>query len=158
MDKLLYYLKDISLDYKLTIIGKGSDEERCKNISTELDLNDKVIFQGFVSNVDEYYKQTDIVIFPSTWQEPFGLVGIEAFSFSKPVIAFNNGGISEWLINNYNGYIVDEHISSQFRNRIELLHNDRKLLRTLSKNAYESSLKFSKQSYTKSMNDILEKV
>jgi glycosyltransferase involved in cell wall biosynthesis len=53
-----------------------------------------------------------LVVFPSLWAEPFGRVGIEAFSRGRPVVAFDVGGISSWLTPDENGLLVprgDEH-------------------------------------------------
>jgi glycosyltransferase involved in cell wall biosynthesis len=33
---------------------------------------------------------------PSRWQEPFGIVGLEALSFGVPVVAWESGGVREW--------------------------------------------------------------
>jgi glycosyltransferase involved in cell wall biosynthesis len=33
---------------------------------------------------------------PSRWQEPFGIVGLEALSFGVPVVAWDSGGVGEW--------------------------------------------------------------
>ena len=49
-----------------------------------------------------------MLVVPSRWQEPFGLIGTEAFNKCKPVVAFDVGGISEWLSNGENGISVAE--------------------------------------------------
>jgi glycosyltransferase involved in cell wall biosynthesis len=43
---------------------------------------------------------------PSLWPEPFGLVGLEAAAAGVATIAFNVGGISEWLRDGVNGVAV----------------------------------------------------
>ena len=43
---------------------------------------------------------------PSVWPEPFGLVGLEAAALGVPAIAFDVGGISEWLRHDVNGVAV----------------------------------------------------
>jgi glycosyltransferase involved in cell wall biosynthesis len=42
------------------------------------------------------YQRARAVILPSRWQEPFGIVGIEALSFGVPVVAWESGGVREW--------------------------------------------------------------
>ncbi|HEY1977285.1 MAG TPA: glycosyltransferase family 4 protein [Candidatus Baltobacteraceae bacterium] len=43
------------------------------------------------------YDNATMVAMPSTWGEPFGLVGIEAFARGRPVVAYDSGGIDQWL-------------------------------------------------------------
>jgi glycosyltransferase involved in cell wall biosynthesis len=42
------------------------------------------------------YRRARALVLPSRWQEPFGIVGIEALSFGVPVAAWESGGIPEW--------------------------------------------------------------
>jgi glycosyltransferase involved in cell wall biosynthesis len=42
------------------------------------------------------YARAAAVLLPSRWQEPFGIVGIEALSFGVPVVAWESGGVGEW--------------------------------------------------------------
>jgi glycosyltransferase involved in cell wall biosynthesis len=42
------------------------------------------------------YGRARALLMPSRWQEPFGIVGIEALSFGIPVVAWESGGVAEW--------------------------------------------------------------
>jgi glycosyltransferase involved in cell wall biosynthesis len=42
------------------------------------------------------YQAAQTVIFPPRWQEPFGIVGLEALALGTPVVAWESGGIAEW--------------------------------------------------------------
>ena len=42
------------------------------------------------------YARAAAVILPSRWQEPFGIVGLEALRFGVPVVAWESGGVGEW--------------------------------------------------------------
>jgi glycosyltransferase involved in cell wall biosynthesis len=42
------------------------------------------------------YRRARAVLMPSRWQEPFGIVGLEALSFGVPVVAWESGGVGEW--------------------------------------------------------------
>ena len=52
---------------------------------------------------------TDVVVVPSLWPEPFGLVGPEANRRGIPVVAYANGGIPEWLQEGVNGCLAPAH-------------------------------------------------
>lgn len=51
-------------------------------------------------------RSTSVLAVPSVWPEPFGLVGLEAGSQGVPAIAFDVGGIGEWLKDGENGRLV----------------------------------------------------
>ena len=42
------------------------------------------------------YRDAAALLLPSRWQEPFGLVGLEALSLGTPVVAWESGGVREW--------------------------------------------------------------
>jgi glycosyltransferase involved in cell wall biosynthesis len=42
------------------------------------------------------YKRARAVVMPSRWQEPFGIVGLEALTMGAPVVAWDSGGVGEW--------------------------------------------------------------
>ena len=50
--------------------------------------------------------RASVAALPSTWPEPFGLVGLEAAAVGVPTVAFDVGGISEWLRHDVNGVAV----------------------------------------------------
>ena len=57
--------------------------------------------------INKYLADSDIVVMPSMIPESFGLVGIEAMASGKPVVAFDAGGIREWLADGETGYLVE---------------------------------------------------
>lgn len=78
------FLVDIFYEYqkkhkeaKLLLIGTGSLENVIKEKTKNLNIQDKVIFAGFKTNVNEYMQAMDYFVFPSLF-EGLGLVLIEA--------------------------------------------------------------------------------
>lgn len=59
----------------------------------------RIRFVGRVSPgaVTARYDEASVVLVPSRWPEPFGMVGLEAMSRGRPVVAAAHGGIPEWL-------------------------------------------------------------
>ncbi len=49
------------------------------------------------------------ILFPVEWEEPFGLVMIEAMACGTPVIGFNRAAVSEIVKNNKTGFIVKDY-------------------------------------------------
>ncbi|WP_418248678.1 glycosyltransferase [Dialister succinatiphilus] len=98
-------------DIHLFVIGDNvvGDSEKIPMIDTE-----KVTFCGWIPHdkLDGYYKSCDAVIMPSRW-EAFGLVGVEAMKYGKPIIVSNRGALPELVKDGENGYIFDfEHPES----------------------------------------------
>ena len=66
----------------------------------------------YVGEVDfrakvEYLKKARCLLFPISWEEPFGLVMVEALACGTPVIAFRRGSVPEIITHGVNGYVVD---------------------------------------------------
>jgi glycosyltransferase involved in cell wall biosynthesis len=51
--------------------------------------------------------QSKALLFPIEWQEPFGMVMVEAMACGTPVIAFRNGSVQEVVSNGKTGFVVD---------------------------------------------------
>ncbi len=91
------------------IIGDGPLLDEAKQQVHLYRLQNRVQFTGEL-NADELqtaYASCSLLVMPSLIPESFGLAGIEAMSFARPVVAFNAGGISQWLIDNVNGLMVE---------------------------------------------------
>lgn len=106
VDLLLEALGKLTTSCKCIIVGSGNDAEYLQGLAKELHLESKITWIGWSDEVNQYYDQADVLAVPSRWQEPFGLIGIEAFSHQLPVVAFDVGGVSEWLIHKVNGILV----------------------------------------------------
>lgn len=56
----------------------------------------------------EFYQQAKLFLFPIKWEEPFGLVLIEAMASGTPVVAFARGSVPEVIADGESGFIVNE--------------------------------------------------
>jgi glycosyltransferase involved in cell wall biosynthesis len=50
----------------------------------------------------------DALLFPIDWEEPFGLVMVEALACGTPIVAFRRGSVPEIVDNGTTGYVVDD--------------------------------------------------
>jgi len=120
-------LKKLPKRYKLFLGGPvESDEHRenfqlTKNKIIELNLSDRVILsKGFIANIDEYIKLSDVFLFP-TWNEALGTPILEAQACGIPVVANLMIGSSEFLIkNDIGGYLVEKFDATVWADKIEL--------------------------------------
>lgn len=72
-------------NYKLVLVGQGSEEKNLKKRVKELNLEDHVIFTGIRQEIPEFMNIFDIFLFPSI-HEGLGIVAIEAQASGTPCI------------------------------------------------------------------------
>jgi glycosyltransferase involved in cell wall biosynthesis len=89
----------------LAMYGRGGDDERARleRLAAALGVADRVTFGSL--DRDELvaqYTAADVLVFPSEWEEPFGLVPLEAMACGTPVVATGVGGSGEFLVDGYN--------------------------------------------------------
>jgi glycosyltransferase involved in cell wall biosynthesis len=97
--------------FKLTIIGSHNESDPYwKNkVKPRID-GKKIVYKDFIpqEKVFEIIRNSKVFIFPLQWEEPFGLVLIEALACGTPVISFSRGSIPEIVKNGKNGYLVKD--------------------------------------------------
>lgn len=98
-----------------------------------------VNFFSFTDDVSVFYKNCSFVIVPSEKPEPFGRVAIEAFSYGKPVIATNHGGVVEIVDHGINGFLFEPNHIELSKLLINILEMDDVTYRNLS---LEAKVKF----------------
>lgn len=88
-------------DMRLRIAGEGDDRTLAalRDQAERQGVAGRVEFLGFRDGpaLDALYDEADAVVFPVTWDEPWGLVPIEAMAHGVPVVATGRGGSSEYL-------------------------------------------------------------
>ena len=121
VDLLLQALNRLSCDFTADIVGTGSAEAKLKGLRGELGLDKKVNFRGWVRNDDlgRFYSKARVVAVPSRWPEPFGMIGLEAMHHGRPVVAFDVGGIPDWLDHLTTGILVREQDVEAFGKALE---------------------------------------
>jgi len=97
--------------FECRIVG-GSEftsllEKELQDMTESLGLAKKVHFTGRVQDPTPHYAWADLHIAPSTYEEPFGLVIVEAKREGVPSIIFPKGGMPELVKHNENGWICD---------------------------------------------------
>jgi glycosyltransferase involved in cell wall biosynthesis len=67
------------------MVGRSYTERRDGNVT----------FRGFVENPVSHYRQAKLVLMPSTWEEGFGMVSVEAAALGIPTLVSDRGGLPE---------------------------------------------------------------
>ena len=98
-------------DVRLTVAGDGASrpelEAQAAGLRTRYPSVD-VSFAGWQDRTgrDRLLADTDALVVPSLWPEPFGLVGLEAAAAGVPAVGFATGGIPEWLVDGETGCLA----------------------------------------------------
>ena len=111
-DLMLKTLAGLDIPFVCTIAGSGNDRTMLEEMVSDYKLQDKVHFAGFVSDTEKLWENCDLFFFPIRWQEPFGLVALEAMAHGVPVAAFDTGGVREYLDDSCGRLIPEKDISS----------------------------------------------
>jgi glycosyltransferase involved in cell wall biosynthesis len=92
-------------------------------------LTRQICFIGAVSHADlvDFYRDATLFVFPSVWEEPFGIPLIEAMACQKPVIATRGGGIPEIIEDGVNGFLVERGKASDLAEAIIHLLEDEQM-------------------------------
>jgi glycosyltransferase involved in cell wall biosynthesis len=89
---------------RLLLAGRATEEDRnsLRSRAPQADLE----FLGFVSPAD-FYRKVQVLVVPSVWEEPSGLVLVDALAAGRPVIGSKIGGIPELIEDNVTGWVVE---------------------------------------------------
>lgn len=161
VDILLRSLAQLSAPFECIILGDGNDRPRCERLCRKLGLQNRVRFAGFVSQdeLKDYYRDCSVVAISSVWPEPIATIGLEVMRYGLPVVAFDAGGIRDWLIDGYNGFLVPWMDRAQYAARLDQLLCNKALARELGENGRElSEQKYNFPSYIARLEDLFERV
>jgi glycosyltransferase EpsD len=141
---------------KYIICGKGELEGYLRDLISDLNIEDRVVFAGYRKDVNEILKSSDIFVFPSLW-EGLGLAGIEAMAARIPVIASNRHGILEYAIDEETALLCEPKDSDGIARSIERLIYEEGLAEKLTDNAYNIIDRFDISNAMREMKAIYEK-
>lgn len=141
---------------KLIIVGNaGFANEIISSYDKELlelskDISEKIVFTGFIHNSElpKIHSMVDIAVVPSIWEEPAGLVAIEALSSGLPLIITNSGGLPEYVSERC-AIIVekDENMIMNIAYALKKLINSEELRKNMAIEARKQAYKYDIKNY-----------
>ncbi len=121
----------------------------------------EIIYIGYVkdtSEMNQYISIVDLVVVPSR-QESLSFVAIEAITCGRPVVAFDNSGITDVIIHMYNGYMAKAFDINDMANGISMILKNEQLAVNMGANGREySELNFDSDVIAKKYIDLYRKV
>lgn len=134
-------LIDKGNDVKLLLVGLISKSKQSEDYFTSIkqlvktySLEKNVEFIVNKSDVSEYYLRSDMLIHPS-YSEGLPRVVLEAMAYGNPVVGNAVGGMTDFILNNYTGFLTNFNSIEEYIERIEDLINDKIKYRFISNNA-----------------------
>jgi glycosyltransferase involved in cell wall biosynthesis len=109
IDALPEVASALSQPMRVTFAGDGRERQALERRAANVRIPKlKIEFAGWLERrqVEALLEDCDLLVVPSLWPEPFGLVGPEAGQYGVPVAAFDVGGIHDWLSDGVNGYLA----------------------------------------------------
>jgi glycogen synthase len=94
---------------RLILAGDGGVLLDLKMQAQRLGIHDNVEWLGWVApeKIPQIINDASLVLMPSRWREPFGLVALQAAQMARPIVASNVGGIPEIVVDGETGLLVE---------------------------------------------------
>jgi glycosyltransferase involved in cell wall biosynthesis len=109
MDTAVATLNELPPEATLTVLGAGDEQvlSRLRGEASALGVEHRVRFGSVPRDeLPAAYSAADVLLFPVRWEEPWGLVPLEAMAVGRPVVASGTGGSAEYLRHEQNALVV----------------------------------------------------
>jgi len=108
IDLFLAALSRVAAPCRAVIAGDGIETSALRAQALASGLAERVQFAGWQDEtaMTSLLGEAAVVAVPSRWPEPSGILGLEAMAHGRPVVAFETGGIPEWLVHGETGLLV----------------------------------------------------
>ncbi|MCL5795149.1 MAG: glycosyltransferase family 4 protein [Patescibacteria group bacterium] len=148
---------------EIYIFGSGSEKENLVKYAKARKAKN-VHFMGYfgkeyIDELRQFYRRANVVVVPSVWDEPLGLVVLEAMVCGTPVVATKKGGIPLAIKDNYNGLLIRARSAKAISYAVNKILKDPILADKLGANALQTvDEKFDWRDLAKKIEDIYIKV
>ncbi len=127
-------------DYRFLVIGDGSQKITLKRLCHSLEIEDKVIFTGFVNDVSPFMSITDVNVNCSIGTETSSLALSEGMSLGIPSVVSDYGGNPYMVKHGVNGYVYKSGDYKQLADYVISVKNNREKLAEESLRRYKNEL------------------
>lgn len=114
--------EDIS-KFQYGLLGAGKQELELRKLIEEKGLNNNVCFYGYQSDVRPYLQAADVLAFP-TIREGLGMAALEAMAMGVPVLAADNRGTREFMIDEENGYVCKQNNPCEYARLMKRMYEE----------------------------------
>ncbi len=130
------------LKFKMLFVGSGQNESKLRKKINKLNINDKVILCGKVTDrniLAKYYSRANLMLFPSAYDSS-SIVQIEAASQKTPVLFLENTATACMVEDNFNGFLSKFDAQAYAQRILEIIDN-KELYNSVCENAFQTLYK-----------------
>jgi glycosyltransferase involved in cell wall biosynthesis len=127
-------------DWTLTVCGAGPNRPLLEAQAQQTGLHDRVHFAGYATDIAAVWRTHHALIMPSRF-EGVPLAMIEAMLCGRPVVATDIGGISEWIDDGRNGFLIPRPTVPDIAATLEKLWAHQEQLEQMGRYAHERTIK-----------------
>lgn len=152
MDSILQRYSDVEFHF----VGRGIEKDTKLVVEKQEKWGDRVKwYSKMPEEMPEVYKDGDITLIPTVYSEGTSLSCLEAMSAGNAVIATRIGGLTNLIINNYNGYLIEPDGKALLSALESLLNNPDRLM-DFKKKSIEVARAFSKEAWENKWTNIIK--
>jgi glycosyltransferase involved in cell wall biosynthesis len=149
-------LRELLGDATLTVQGTG-DEDYLRQLRERAPAGRVTFSTEPRERLPKIYAAADAVLFPVQWEEPWGLVPLEAMAVGRPVIASGTGGSSEYLHHEWNCLVYEPRDSpASLAAAVERMAADEDLRARLRENGFATARRYTESGYNALIEQALE--
>jgi glycosyltransferase involved in cell wall biosynthesis len=127
--RLLSALSEMTTnDWLLRVAGRASDPGYIDQLRRKFILP-QVEYLGFLS-AEDFFPTIDVLVVPSLWNEPLGVVAFEAWGFGVPVIVSARGGLAE-IVDPDTGWVFEPESKGALLRTLRAVVDSRKILSSM---------------------------
>jgi glycosyltransferase involved in cell wall biosynthesis len=148
-------------DVRLKIVGGGPEELKLQELAACLQATDHIVFAGKMSHqqVMRQYDEALCVVIPSKYVENCSMVGVEALSRGKVIIASRIGGLTDLVDEQETGFLVQPDDPGELADKIIYIMRNRSLLHEMGERARAKYGRcFSRPTYSSALLSVYERI
>jgi len=140
----------------LKIVGDGPEYSNYVNYTKKHNIKN-VSFLGpkWNEELEPIIKDCEFVVLPSEWYDPNPLVVLQAYSYGKPVVASDIGGLSDMIIHNSTGLLFKAKDKLELIKNIDYLYKNKDMISGMGRNARSIvEKKYNPENYYRKTNNL----
>jgi glycogen(starch) synthase len=154
IDTAVAALGDLPEQATLSVVGRGDDgyAGELRGLAAQLGVDGRVEFADIErDDVAGEYARADVVVFPVRWDEPWGLVPLEAMAVGTSVVATGTGGSAEYLQDGENCVIFERDSPAALAAAVRRLERDVVLRIRVRLGGLATAARYGEESYNRAV-------